>query len=213
MSTELPEDILKEVIYFGTGGGLDCEGTYTEPTIFTNSNVQSEMMRDVQLVTCGWQADQSLTGKITYPDGSIKNFPIVSDERGVARLVFAPEISDLEGSYTFEISSGDGITFESQTYFKQPDGPRVYELITSELFLHNFSSSENIRVFAYDCKLVQYGVCTLYQFKGWTNFVVTTKGDLLIKIPNKELYYVVISSSNEQVWMFPIKGIQGIIAP
>jgi hypothetical protein len=205
----LPSDILQEVIYYGSGGGLDCDGNYSEPTIFSDPR-DSELMLRTQLITCAWESSQTLQGKITYPDGAVKNFPITADERGVAYLNFAPSLSEAEGVYTFEISNGV-VTLQSNAYFHTPTVPRAYEVSDTQIFLHNFMPKEKVQLFAYDCIDKSDSACNTYSFIGWEEYKAGDDGDLLINIPNKEIYYSIMSSTGIEIPFESEKRIQGFI--
>lgn len=168
MNTILPSDVLQEVVYYGSGGSLDCDGVYTEPTIFSDP-IDTELMLENQFVTCHWQAGETLTGKIVYSNGTIHNVSLVQDDRGVAKLIFTPSLSDPEGIYIFQISNGN-LTLESNAYFRTPVNPRVYGLSETQLLLHNFASGEKIRLFVYDCKDRVGSNCQLFEFKGWEEY-------------------------------------------
>ena len=212
-----PEDILKEVGYFGGGGPGEgyCptmwdEIPYAQPTI-TMDPVDSELMELNIMVICGLQEQESLTTTITYPDGRIIKQSLMSQllqgehaRDYYAVLQLKTSWDDPVGLYTFSMT-GDNISFQSNALIYRPVGPHLRRLNEDRLFLYGFAPNENVTLFYYKNQRND----GYLQLLGLQTYSMGKDGTGLIKVPYHELpkgfddypveedYIVVGSSSGE----------------
>lgn len=185
-----PEDVLQEIdFYGGGGGGLSCiMGTYSQPTIILDPS-DGELMTESTMITCGWQKQETLTGKIQYPDGRIISTAIPGDY-----LSFAPTLDAPPGLYIFRII-GKNETVESNAYFYKPNGPRLYEINPNRLMLYGFSPKENVRLLFYT-----FSSNKTLELKGWQHYTTNNEGRLIVDAVDKDLgAFVVIGEKSGEV--------------
>jgi hypothetical protein len=194
INTMMPEEILREVGYYASGGGRNCENTFTFPTIQSDP-IDSELMKENSLITCGWKVGQELSGVVTYPTGEEIYQSIIVDEFGGGYLNFRPLISDPEGVYEFKVI-GNGVVLDSNAYYRKPIVPGLYELNNSQLLFNNFQPNEIVRLFMFSCNDKQRtdAFCFHWIFAGWQEYKMDELGNLIVNGPVNENYFVVISS-------------------
>ena len=173
----LPTDILEEIGYYAGGGGPDYS-ICTEPRIAMDPS-DAELMTLNGFVVCGYPTDQVLVGKILYPDGrmvteNVKPLPS-GGETYFAELTFKPKIDDPVGVYTFSLESADG-KFESNAYYRKPDGVRVFKLDNTHLLLYGFAPHEFVNLYYYRANGASW------QFESWKDYQVDQAGQLVVSV-------------------------------
>lgn len=171
----LPDDLIREVTFFSTGGWPD-DSMCNRPSIFVYPE-DNELMTLVGFVVCGVSGPESLTGKVLYPDGKVLTLDIQAEPMGASywgSLAFKPKIDDPEGVYTFSIAGKD-FTLEAQATYTLPDGPRLYKLDNEHILLYGFQPKEKVR-------LAFYKADFNWVFVGWEEYVVGEDGRAVIYV-------------------------------
>ncbi len=186
----LPEDVAKEVIYFGRGAGICNEEEYPVPLISLAPQAEELMMQST-LVACGWEKDEVLIGTIQYPDGRTSTQPINVETFGdlyYAELNFIPTLDDPPGIYTLVLAGHRGIV-TGAAEFHQPKGPRLYSIDASHIFLYQFFPYESVRLFCYERD----------QLAAWQEIKVDQNGNQAVTIEADKCAFAAIGETSGEV--------------
>jgi hypothetical protein len=193
----LPEDILREVSYFPTGGDGDfcSKGNYPQPAWVEQPGASYELMAQVKLASCGWQNGESVILTVTAPNGTIYERQNIMTVSGATYHGFSPRLTDPTGAYTFVIT-GSKRQIQTSITFKKPSGPRAYHR-DAGIFLYQFSSNEKVRIFAYEDLPSTSTTWNRTRLKGWQSYQVDNSGQLLIETKDSYRYVVIGETSGE----------------
>lgn len=193
----LPEDILREVSFFPTGGDGDfcSKGNYPQPAWVEQPGASYELMAQVKLASCGWQNGESVILTVTAPNGTIYERGSIKTVSGATYHGFSPSLTDPTGAYTFVIAGSKG-QIQTSITFKKPSGPRAYHR-DSGIFLYQFSSNEKVRIFAYEDLPNTSTALNRTRLKGWQSYQVDNSGQLLIETKDSYRYVVIGETSGE----------------
>lgn len=198
------EDVLLEVIHFGSGGPGDakkCENFDGDPIVFSEPIIlfhpaDNEFMSRSSFITCGWQPHEKLKGTIIYPEGTTVNKEIFANEIGSAVLEFAPDLDSLEDVYMYVISD-DIYTLKSNAFFYSPRVPRLYYLNENQILFNNFPPNSIISLYMFSKSTHAW-----WKADGGLEFQVNNDGELIANLPNipKTLFIGVY----DNLWFLPI---------
>jgi len=176
-----PDDVFNEVSYYGVGGrGSACEWE-TKPTLIVP--YQTEWMNWILTETCGWQENEAVTVTVILPDSSQVSERV---DAGLGYFIYdiEPTKSMQPGIYTIIVEGNSGYV-EDSTEVIVPPSPRMYDVEGDWLVLYNFSSYENIRLFAYET--ISFDMMRLI---GWDYYQTDSRGQLMIQTPGAQFAYI-----------------------
>ena len=199
-----PEDVLKEIDWFGKGGGggdLDyvCDrvpGPYLgyPDTFFSNYLVNESLF-----VVCGWKVNEEVDLSIHRPDGIVIQTTLTARaalDPGVGNLVeyiYVSQLDDPEGDYTFTFSGASGKVEVEYNYYLL-SGPNIHQMDDNQLLLYGFRPKERVRLLAYRWKSPDdthdhpdYNAI----FHAWQEIQVDERGRILIDTDLSNIYYYV----------------------
>jgi len=185
-----PDDILKEISYYPTGGpGYICpDDSYPYPEI-THKHLANELVTSSMLIACGWQRYEEVFAYIYYPD-MVRYDKIkltIETERRLdkdgkyylnnyyAMFVFKPSIDDPVGKYIVLIKGKSG-SVKTYAEYKKPVGAHISWADDDHILLYGFVPQENVRLFYFTRVPGENKVI----LAGWNAYKVDSKGQLLI---------------------------------
>jgi len=188
-----PGDLLNEISYYGSGGGVpsdqqevECPGSVA-PTIKTIAQV--EWLYPFYFYGgCGWVDGESVSVAIFMPDGKTKTDQLTAYNG----FTYSYEMTTMmpPGEYIFEFSGASG-RVEKHVEVFVPSTPHVYRLLSErKLVLYGFRPKEKVRIFIYYYHLdLHKEICT---FVGWRRIAMDESGQAFIEIPDEEMlvYFV-----------------------
>jgi hypothetical protein len=185
VNTTLPENILAEITFYGGGGGLPLSA-FNKPAIYSDVG-DEELMTLNTLVICGLSSGQTLIGKVLYPDGRIftDDIQALPDNEGggkyFAKFSFKPQINDPVGLYVFSLDGVDG-KFETNAYYRKPDGPRLFKIDNTHILFYGFTPQENVKLYYYKHIAEKPDPIRWWQFVGWKEFKTDNIGQLVVLV-------------------------------
>jgi hypothetical protein len=207
-----PEDILREISFFGTGGGGDCP-FYNSPRIMAEPPSKAKLMEPARLALCGWTPGETIEASMQLPNGTIENKTYSADSSGGIIIIYFSGIYDPIGKYTLTIK-GLNDSFKSTIEYQSPAGAHIY--ITNlrgflidpnvypknkKILLYKFSPNEKVRVFAYkNSEGITRGE---FKFVAWQEFQIGPDGNLLIESDLDADFFAAIGKVTGEVhWLF-----------
>ena len=209
----MPEDVLREISYYGMGGpGWSCGGEGPLP-VYQNVTVISpyvdfELEESVYIHSCGWQSDELVHITIEFPDGrSVSQVVRATEDRrkefagddwvfyyGVI-LTYETDWNDSPGSYTFTLE-GDSGKVQHTVHITKPAGPRLHcDYGDDKLLLYNFEPNEYVRLFAYEFsdrdESVSFPSGLVLVLVAWQEYQVDSSGQLVIQVESGYTYAVI----------------------
>ena len=178
-----PDGILEEIANLGIGGGSDqyCNSAYPAPEIASDPE-DTELMKTAEFVTCGWPAGETISYKVTFPNGRTVAGRTIATNSGGGAFSYAPGLDDPQGLYLFEISALQQ-RFSSNVFFAKPVAPRFYKPDPDHFLFINFQPNETLKLFVYDLGDDQY------VFRGWQPLRVDDSGQLLLKVSDVDGFF------------------------
>lgn len=175
-----PDGILEEIANLGIGGGGDqyCNSIYPAPEIASDPE-DTELMKPAEFVTCGWPAGETLSYKVTFPNGRTVAGRTTATNSGGGAFSYAPGLDDPQGLYLFEISALQQ-RFSSNVFFAKPVAPRFYKPDPDHFLFINFQPNETLKLFVYELGDDQY------VFRGWQPLRIDDSGQLLLKVSSAD---------------------------
>jgi len=216
LNKTLPDDVIKEIAYFGGlgGGGGGCfNSDALKPTFFSDYeslNTTIEVFSSVETDICGLSKDEKIEITLQLPDASTRNFQSSAQQpegQSYAELdfEFIPKLHDPLGEYTL-LFTGNGWTLQRKFLVIDADSPRLY-LADHKLIFYKFRPEEHVRLFAYQPipnadEINQQGQQRLI---GWQEFNVDKTGELSVNVDIKELtrYVAVGDVSGQLIYRLP----------
>jgi hypothetical protein len=195
----LPENIIREIGFFGGLGGGDY-GCYdlneNVPTLLDMEDFPYVWMQPVKITVCGLEFLQDLQVTLETPNGNSEQTELAiqpTDGRSTGEVTFdyLPLVFSPTGQYGV-IFRGASWELETQFEVTEPSAPTLYEY-ESNLFLVNFLPGELVRLFVYDT--TDGGNLELI---GWNEYHVNQEGDLTISADFRAAGYVAIGEISEQ---------------
>jgi hypothetical protein len=208
-----PEDVLREIAFYGAGGGAGvcdvvgiCDQSYQAPTVVALSE-QVGLGDPMGIVACGWQPGERVRATVRLPGGEefARDVQAV-EELGTYYACFeysaAPD--DPLGSYTF-ILEGESGTVQGSVQVTEPLSPRL-KRDGDRLLLWAFEPGERVRLLAYERAGYEPGVLLdeVGVLAGWQEYRVDAGGRLAIQVEGDYAYAIVGDVSGE---VLPYKGI------
>lgn len=160
-NTSTPKDvnsIIKEVLYFGRGGGGDEEDpckNITKPTIMSEW-FEAEQLQHIWVFTCGWKANKKVSAVLSKPGGASKTKKLNvsawdnTSAYGEIYWSYLPTAFDPTGTYKVDFSNGEqNLHFEFNVTRITVAGA-VLLRESQEVQIYNFRPNERVRLFRYD---------------------------------------------------------------
>ncbi|MBN2394338.1 MAG: hypothetical protein JXR84_26630 [Anaerolineae bacterium] len=196
----LPEDILREIGYYGGGGpgrndlcDVECRyATEKHQTPFLISGYASEVLgNNLQVCACGEQFDELTPLTLKFPNNtkilqedSLIKYEFENEWVCFIQYIYPTQIDDPPGYYTFTLKTNNGIVEHSVHVTILP---RVYFDRNNHIIsLYHFQPNEHIRLLAYDSceRTSEYAPFGCGILRGWQEYQVDTKGRLTIEVEN-----------------------------
>ena len=201
-----PEDVLREIAFYGAGGGGGlcdgvgfCDQSYQAPTVVALSE-QVGLGDPMGIAACGWQPDERVRVTVRLPGGE----EFAQDVQAVEELgtyyacfEYSAALDDPVGSYTF-ILEGESGTVQQSVRVTEPLSPRV-QRDGDRLLLCAFEPNERVRLLAYERAGYEPGVMLgeVGVLAGWGEYRVDASGRLAIQVEGDYTYAIVGDVSGE----------------
>ncbi|MBN2549526.1 MAG: LysM peptidoglycan-binding domain-containing protein [Anaerolineales bacterium] len=167
----------------------------------TSYSLDNELHHTVWILSCGWQANETIQVTFRYPNGDIAwAGPLVTQGEPKPGLYFSFEnlITDPPGVYQVTLTGQTSKYIRNFAIpFKKPEGGRVQlDQANGTLFLYNFSPNEKVALYVYRVDANLPGLTAM----GSQEFQVDGNGRLLLEIlnyaQNASVYqYLVVSAT------------------
>jgi len=206
----VPNDIIEEVMFYGTGGDpgpWDAE-PYPSPTLVDVFGDSLELPGLPSFLTCGWQRDEIIRIEITFPDGRVE---VIEEQAYYEKLVlnnacvklwiwnFYLGLEAPLGEYKVKFIGIDGVvdtTFyaidrRSSGMYLEVDGKIGDRVLFSSMefeenqkvsvYLQGLNPNERVRLFVYEeVKIRNSETGADYHLVGWLEFLANSDGILFI---------------------------------
>lgn len=194
-----PKDVntvIKEVLYFGRGGGPGGEEedpcrNITRPTIMSEW-FDVEQLQYAWVDACGWKANKKVSAVLSMPDGSSQTETLdirrweSTSPYGEIYWSYLPTAFDPIGTYQVTFSNGEQSLQFKFNVSRITVAGAVLLRENEEVQIYNFRPNERVRIFRYH---FEYDPSDFYnadkdQFTllDWQQFSTASDGKLLIEL-------------------------------
>jgi len=205
LSTEIPLDIMKEIVYFGQGGGdSPCpESTPGGPSLLWllsdggylknegGDISRFELYKRVTIGSCGWKPNEQVTVTQHFPDGRTQTETVSADEYSYTGYITHPTLDDQPGLYTLVLEGESGKLEES--YELVDTQGAGFSQLEDKLLFYGFLPNESVSIYAYQ---PSDEFASHLSFTGWQFLQVDPEGKLEIGIEpalqEEHLIYLII---------------------
>lgn len=202
LDTIPPDDVFREIAYFGAGGG-GCWGNCTCETFNADNDhpnflpypYNDEEIRIYDRIIfqiCGIDVSKPVNVDVILPDGSRKTF-----QQGALELfTYIPKLGDPIGRYRF-VFSGEGWSLQDEVQVYEPHTPSLFFVSNQELIFFGFLPKEEVRLLVYTGDGQR-------KFIGWKYLTVGEDGSLVLRIDDtpahESVSFAVLSDKFGQVF-------------
>lgn len=200
LDTIPPDDVFREIAYFGAGGG-GCWGNCTcemfnadsdhpnFPYSYNGEDVQIYDRINYQL--CGIDVSKLVSVEVFLPDGSLRTF----HQGALDMFTYVPKYGDPIGVYRF-VFAGDGWSLQDEVQVREPLTPSLFFTSNQEIILLGFFPKEKVR-------LLVYTGDNQRKFIGWKYLNVNEDGNLVLLAsdlhPDDFVSFAVLSDKSGQI--------------
>ena len=199
----VPKDInsvLKEVAYFGIGGGGDDDDlcrNITTPTIVSEWS-DIEQLHSVWVLSCGWKTSKKYSTVLSKPDGTTKkespDTPFGTSTYGYIYWSYMPTAFDPIGTYQVKFSNGEQTQSFEFHVSKITTAGATLLWDQQEVQVYNFSPNEKVRMFRYELSNPGDPATDEFVFKDWQEFSTLSDGKLRIKLSTISGYFAIVGA-------------------
>jgi hypothetical protein len=206
LNRSLPDDVIKEIVFFGGmgGGGGGCwEEDYKIPTGLyweSFSEYPRELMQEIGFTICGVMAGEEVKMKVRLPDGRIEESQAIARttdgrDRGEVSFTYIPFLYDPAGIYKFTFHGENwSMEYPFTVEFTEPDSARLY-LYQSQIYLYKFFPKERVRLLIYSINNLNGN----RKLIGWKEIQVNATGELQISTELENVEYVALGDITGEV--------------
>lgn len=199
-----PEDILRQVYYYVTGGPIGCNSAKYQAPVVEAPRSDVDEGEPVTILVCGWPTAEMVTIELRRPgSNSAEIFRTNTEElrSGVQGIsyAFAAELTGAPGLYKIAIR-GQQQELHYEFFLQRPGETYPRAAVDDDLLLlRGFAAHESIRILAYtvigDDSELNYKTL---QLLAWDSYRVNNAGELNVNL-GVEAAYVIIGDISGQV--------------